>query len=852
MIRSRSGRGDAVGRVCLATCAALLGAGILTATAIAAPRPVVRARAAGVAAVPIAGAPANRLLGGPTILYDNFGSPGTYYGGQGGNEAIDDLHLPAVGTLDTLLLQCYDPPGPGTYSATVTLYDNPSGLDLATGTVLGSYVVAGIARGDQIVAVPLSDAPAVPADLWVGVQFSSTTAGLVIHDVPSVGTSHDLYLENGDFYDFDGSPKANFALRLVDSPTHVLTVTIVGQGAVTRTPDLPAYVEGTPVQLSAAPDPHWDFVGWSVDASGTDNPLSLVMDGDKAITATFALESHTLTYLPGSNGTISGTTPQTVVHGSDGAPVTAVGNPGFHFVTWSDGVLTATRTDRNVVADLAVTATFARDNLACNGDFETDLSLWARYGSVELTRVQPGHESGWSMKIRSKSSSDCGIDDSPDCIQGALVGDKYRFTAWVLAGSSSSRNRKVKLRVYESGSSSYVSAEVTLGTTWKRLTLDYVVRRPGSSLSERFVYDPSNSGEYFFLDDVGIELLPPPPPPVTFTITATAGPGGSISPPNVSTVNQGASKTYTVTPSPGYAIQDVVVDPVTSVGAVSSYTFTNVQANRTIHATFVPIPPGQNLVTNPSFETGIQNWIRYGDASLSWNTTEGHTGSKSLKVTGRDASNGIDDSPNFAAPVAGVGVTYRFQAWVKAANSSSKGKVKIRVYELNDGSQVGSTVYSPESTLTNTRWKLLIAEHTVRQPNTALSMRVTTSSDDQTFLVDDVSIALVAPSATLAERSSVADATPALEFARPTVYPNPARGGATLALSLARPGALRAELYDVAGRLLHVLVDEAQAAAGTHRFAIERGRATKIGAGIYFYRAEVEGVQHRGRFVILE
>ena len=39
--------------------------------------------------------------------------------------------------------------------------------------------------------------------------------------------------------------------------------------------------------------------------------------------------------------------------------MTAVPNTGYHFVSWSDGVLTATRTDTNVTADMTVTANFA-------------------------------------------------------------------------------------------------------------------------------------------------------------------------------------------------------------------------------------------------------------------------------------------------------------------------------------------------------------------------------------------------------------------------------------------------------------------------------------------------------------
>ena len=71
----------------------------------------------------------------------------------------------------------------------------------------------------------------------------------------------------------------------------------------------------------------------------------------------------------------------------------------------------------------------------------------------------------------------------------------------------------------------------------------------------------------------------------TFTLTATAGVGGTISPAGSTTVQQGSSQTYTITPSSCYTINDVLVDGV-SQGAINSYTFTNVQANGTISVSF--------------------------------------------------------------------------------------------------------------------------------------------------------------------------------------------------------------------------------------------------------------------------
>ncbi len=73
--------------------------------------------------------------------------------------------------------------------------------------------------------------------------------------------------------------------------------------------------------------------------------------------------------------------------------------------------------------------------------------------------------------------------------------------------------------------------------------------------------------------------------PTGFTITATAGANGSISPSGEVSVEAGGSQTFTITPNEGYKIADVLVDGE-SVGAVSSYTFSGVQAKHTIEATF--------------------------------------------------------------------------------------------------------------------------------------------------------------------------------------------------------------------------------------------------------------------------
>ena len=94
----------------------------------------------------------------------------------------------------------------------------------------------------------------------------------------------------------------------------------------------------------------------------TANPRTdLDVMANLSVTANFAADTFTLTYTAGTGGTLTGDTPQTVNYGEDGTLVTAVPNTGYHFVDWSDGVLTAARTDLDVMANLSVTANFAAD-----------------------------------------------------------------------------------------------------------------------------------------------------------------------------------------------------------------------------------------------------------------------------------------------------------------------------------------------------------------------------------------------------------------------------------------------------------------------------------------------------------
>jgi len=78
---------------------------------------------------------------------------------------------------------------------------------------------------------------------------------------------------------------------------YVIVTNTEGSGSVAKDPNKIEYLLGDEVILTANPEPGWSFTGWSGDASGTDNPLTITMDASKNITATFTQNKQAL-YLP--------------------------------------------------------------------------------------------------------------------------------------------------------------------------------------------------------------------------------------------------------------------------------------------------------------------------------------------------------------------------------------------------------------------------------------------------------------------------------------------------------------------------------------------------------------------------
>jgi hypothetical protein len=84
-------------------------------------------------------------------------------------------------------------------------------------------------------------------------------------------------------------------------------------------------------------------------------------------------------------------------------------------------------------------------------------------------------------------------------------------------------------------------------------------------------------------------------PPPQYTITVTQGAHGTISP-GTTVKNAGENQTFTITANSGYHVASVTVDG-SSVGAVMSYPFTNIQANHLITASYAADETPQFTIT---------------------------------------------------------------------------------------------------------------------------------------------------------------------------------------------------------------------------------------------------------------
>ncbi|MCP4344513.1 MAG: hypothetical protein GY795_03180 [Desulfobacterales bacterium] len=160
--------------------------------------------------------------------------------------------------------------------------------------------------------------------------------------------------------------------------------------------------------VNPVPDPCYEFAGWTGDTASTENSLKLCnVEKDMTVKADFAKKTHTVSFINGQGGTISGNTVQAVECGGCAEEITAIADSCYEFIGWTGDIT-------------------APDNPLKVCDVTNGMTITANFTlkeyEVRLTGVGNGCLEGETLqKVK------CGDYTTPVT---AVAEPNYNFSAW--------------------------------------------------------------------------------------------------------------------------------------------------------------------------------------------------------------------------------------------------------------------------------------------------------------------------------------------------------------------------------------------------------------------------------------
>ncbi len=432
----------------------------------------------------------------------------------------------------------------------------------------GSIIPSGTFFVTQGANQTFSIAPSVNCYV-ADVQVNGHSVGPVSsYTLTSVSAAHSItatFAANAPSYTITASAGANGSI----SPSGPVSVAGGASQTFTITPATGYHVASVTVD------------GFSVGAVTT-YPFSNVT-GNHTISATFVLNTYTITPTAGANGTIS---PSSAVTVNSGASQTFTITPATGYQVASvavDGSSVGTATTypfSNVTANHTIAATFVLNTYTitptagANGTISPSSAVTVNSGASQTFTITPA--TGYQVASVTVDGSSVGTATSypfsnvtaNHTISATFAVNTYTITPTAGANGTISPSSAVTVN---SGASQTFTITPASGYHVASLTVD------GSSAGTATTYPFSNvTANHTISATFAVN---------TYTITPTAGANGTISPSSAVTVNSGASQTFTITPASGYHVATLTVDG-SSAGAATSYPFSNVAANHTISATF--------------------------------------------------------------------------------------------------------------------------------------------------------------------------------------------------------------------------------------------------------------------------
>ncbi len=351
------------------------------------------------------------------------------------------------------------------------------------------------------------------------------------------------------------------------------------------------YDSGSSPIYDITPDPGYHIADVLVDSVSVGTPTSYTftnITANHTISATFTIDTYTITASAGSNGAIDPTGTDTYNLG-DNATYDITPNANYHIAdVLVDSVSVGTPTSytfTNIVTNHTISVSFAIDtktitaSSGANGSIDPTGTVTVNYGSDQTFNITP--DPGYNIVDVLVDGASVGTPGSytftnvttNHTISATFTINTYTITA--TAGSNGSIDPSGGVIVdYGADQTFTISPNANYHIT------DVLV--DGSSVGSVTSYEFTNvTTNHTISASFAIDTK-------VITISVPSG-NGTISPSGTINVNYGADQTFTITPNSGYQISDVLVDGV-SVGNVSSYLLANITSDHTISVAFTLIP----------------------------------------------------------------------------------------------------------------------------------------------------------------------------------------------------------------------------------------------------------------------
>jgi uncharacterized repeat protein (TIGR02543 family) len=288
------------------------------------------------------------------------------------------------------------------------------------------------------------------------------------------------------------------------------TLEVVSEhGTVTKSPEQTTYHYGDVVQLEAVPDADWEFTGWSGGASGMDNPISVTIQGNTSITASYG-ETNPSSGLIFADGFESGNFSVWDWADTDGGDLSvstqaaAIGTYGMQAVI--DDTNTIKLYETLPGAEKHFNSRFYLNPNSVNISSGGGVNIFA------------GYSSGWAFCLYlEKMGTDyrlysCGIDDTGAWVEGKPVYIQDQWQAiemeWMAASAEGANDGYLRLYVNDI----LVSQIDNLDTDTQSITkVSFGVSDIPSDTTGTLYFDgfESRSGNHIGLDPNGPQLPVP-------------------------------------------------------------------------------------------------------------------------------------------------------------------------------------------------------------------------------------------------------------------------------------------------------------------------------------------------------